>query len=98
MRARWIGRSGGVHDGEMLLFPERLKSGHRRMQSEEAVEIEHGFFRNVDGRPHGVVAGLAMGHNDVEAVGCTALEDHYQTLGGDDGVGRAKGRARQEAW
>src|SRR5882762_7955758 len=65
----------------MLLFPERLKSRHRRMQSEKAVEVEHGFLGDVDGWPHGVISGLAVGHNDVEAVGCAALEDYYQTPG-----------------
>src|ERR1700716_3571064 len=98
MRARWIGRSGRVHDREMLLFPERLKSRHCWMQSEKAVEVEHGFLRDVDGRTHGVVTRLAVGHDDVEAVGRAALEDHYQTLGANAGVGRAKGRSRQEAW
>src|ERR1700676_2974977 len=81
----------------MLLFPERLKRRHRRMQSEKAVEIEHGFLRYVDGRAHGVVTELAVWHNDIEAVSCSALEDHYQALGANSGIGSAKGGARQKA-
>src|SRR5438132_8541149 len=56
----------------MLLFPERLKRRHCGMQSEKAVEVEHGFPGDVDGRTHGVVTGLAVGYDDVEAVGCCA--------------------------
>src|SRR5437899_10957235 len=81
----------------MLLFPERLKMRHGRMQSEKAVEVEHGFPGDVDGRTHGVVTGLAVRYDDVEAVGCSALEDHYQALAAVAGVGRAKGCARQKA-
>src|ERR1700688_1187464 len=81
----------------MLLFPERLKGRHRGMQSEKAVEIEHGFLRDIDGRPHGVVIGLAVRHNDVEAVGCSALEDHDQALGANSEIGGAKGRAGEKA-
>ena len=40
VRARGIGRAGGVHDREMLLIPQRLQRRERRMQPEEAVEID----------------------------------------------------------
>src|SRR5260370_20615417 len=80
----------------MLLVPERLKGRHRGMQSEKAVEVERGFLRNIDGRSHGVVTRLAVGHNNVEAVGRPALKDYDESLGTDSGVGRAKGRAGQE--
>jgi len=96
VRPRGVGRSGGVHDRKMLLLPERFKGRHRRMQSEKAVEIEHGFLRDVDGRTHGVVARFAVRHNNVESVGGSALKDHDQTLRANAGIGRAKGGARQE--
>src|SRR6266478_3409971 len=80
----------------MLLLPERLKRRHRGMQSEKAVEGEHGFLRDVDGRPHGVVTGFAVGHNDIEAVGGAALKDYDESLGTDSGVGSAKARTGQE--
>ena len=67
------------------------------MQSEKAVEVEHGFPGDVDGRTHGVVTGLAVRYDDVEAVGCSALEDHYQAPGAESGVGSAEGGARQKA-
>jgi hypothetical protein len=84
-------------DREMFLVPERLKGRHRGVQSEKAVEVEHRFLRNIDGWPHSVVAGLAVGHNDVEAVSRAALEDHDQALGANAGIGRAQGRAREKA-
>ncbi len=77
---RGIGRSGGMHDGEMPLLPERLKRRQRRMQAEEAVEIEHGLARNIDAGPHGVVLRLAVRNHDVQAVGRAALKNYDQTL------------------
>src|ERR1700722_3338220 len=67
------------------------------MQSEKSVEIEHGFFRDVDGRAHSIVAGLAVRDDDVEAVGCSALEDDDQAFVADSRIGGSEGGARQEA-
>ena len=40
VRARGVGRAAGVHRGEPPLVPERLERRQRRMQAEEAVEID----------------------------------------------------------
>ena len=66
------------------------------MQSEKAVKIEHRFLRNIDGWPHGIVVRLAVGHNDVETVGGSALKDDDQPLVANAGVGSAKSRV--ERW
>jgi len=43
VRAAWVGRSGGMHNRQLTLLPQRLKRRERRMQPEEAPEIEHSF-------------------------------------------------------
>ena len=68
------------------------------MQSEKAVEVEHRFLRDVDGRTHRVVTRLAMRNDDVEAVRGSALKDDDQSLGAKARVGGSKGGARQEPW
>jgi hypothetical protein len=80
----------------MLLFPEWFKRRHCRMQSEKSVEIEHGLPGNIYRRPHGVIGGLAVGHNDVQPVRRSALEDYDQPIAANARVRRAKGRARQK--
>ena len=57
------------------------------MQAEESVEIEHLIFGNRDAGPHRVVILFAIGNNDVESVGCAALEDHDQPLARRDSRG-----------
>ena len=59
VRAAGVGRSGGVHNRQLTLLPQRLERRERRMQPEEAIEIEHRLARNVDARPHGVILRLA---------------------------------------
>src|SRR5215467_11751498 len=67
-----------MHDGEVLLVPQRLKSRHRRMQTEESIEIKHRFARNVDGRPHRVVRQLTVRDDDVQSISGAALENDDQ--------------------
>src|SRR5215469_13110401 len=66
------------------------------MQAEEAIEIEDIFARDVDAGAHRVIGMLSMRHNDVEAVGCAALEDHHQALGSGAGLDRAECRAGEK--
>src|ERR1700739_2417909 len=66
------------------------------MQPEEASEIEHGRFGNIDRGPHRVVAGLAVRNNDVQAVGGTPLEDHDEALGACAGIDGSVGCAGEE--
>ena len=40
VRARAVGRAGGVDDGELLRVPQRLERREPRVQAEEAVEID----------------------------------------------------------
>ena len=77
-----IGRAGGVDDGEMALVVERLEGRERRMQAEEAIEVEDLILRNRDAGAHGVVVLFAVGNDDVEAVGCAALEDDDEAAAG----------------
>src|SRR5260370_34641346 len=74
-----------MHNGEMLLVPQRFKSAHRRMQSEEAVQIDDAVSAtawpgNGNARAHVVVRLLGVRHNDVEPVGGATLEQHHQAL------------------
>ena len=78
VRARRVGRPGGMHNRQVLLFPQRLKCRHRRMQPKETVQIEHRFLRNIDRWPHRVVRRLAVRHNNVQTIGRAALKDHDQ--------------------
>ena len=66
------------------------------MQAEEAVEVDDLLARNVDAGPHRVIGTLGVGHDDVEAVGRAALEDHDQALVGGGGIGGAQGGAGQK--
>ncbi len=50
------------------------------MESEESVEIDDRVARDVDGRPHRIVGALGVRHDDIEAVGCAALENDDQAL------------------
>ena len=46
---------------------------------------------------HRVVGALAVRHDDVEAVGCAALEDHDQALGARPGSTCAESGAGEKA-
>jgi len=45
------------------------------VEAEKSIEIEYLILRNGDAGAHGVVVVLAVGHDNVEAVGGAALED-----------------------
>ena len=66
------------------------------MKAEEAVEIEDLILRDGDAGTHVVVVLLAVGDDDVEAVGCATLEDDDQAAAGC-GCGLGQNRANQEA-
>src|SRR3954470_9058043 len=64
VRSRVARTTDGVHRGENAAIPQLLHWLERRMQAEEAVEIDgslrgprHGP-RNGDGRPHPIVRGF----------------------------------------
>ena len=71
-----------MDDGEMTLAVERRESGHGRVEAELAVEIEHLAGLDGDGRAHAVVVRLTVGHDDVEAISRTALEEHDEFTAG----------------
>src|SRR5262249_23607468 len=99
----------GMHDGQMLLVPQRFEGSHRGMQPEEAVQIDDADAVAAatgpgkgDAWTHAVVSLLGVRHNDVEPVGGAALEQHHQALATGAGSGSARGglgsveRARQK--
>ncbi len=96
MRARRVGRSGSVNNGEMALLPQRLKRRQRGMQSEEPIEIDHRFARNVDAGPHRIILRLTVRDYDVEPVSRASLEDDYETLAAR-GFDRSERGAGQKA-
>ena len=89
VRARGVGRAGGIHDGQVPPVEQRLERRERRVQAEEAIQIDGGVFalvaaadgpRHGDGGPQIVVGLLAVRHHDVQAVGRAALENGHQDL------------------
>src|SRR6266700_3583805 len=80
MRARGVGRSGGVDDGQVSLLPKRLKCRQRRMQPEESIEVEHRLARDIDAGPHGIILRLGIRDDDVEPIRGTALKNYDQPL------------------
>src|SRR5215467_771473 len=68
------------------------------MQAEESVEIDHILARNIDARPHGVILFLAVRDDDVESVGCAALEDDDQAFWGCSVFDGSKRGTPEEAW
>ena len=87
-----------MHNGQVALVPEWLERRQRRMQAEEAVEVEHFFARDVDAGAHRVVGPLAVRHDDVQPVRGAALEDDDQALGCLPGSTDAEGGPRQKTW
>src|SRR5437899_7737656 len=81
----------------MALVPNRLKGRECRMQAEEAVQIEHRASRDVDGRAHRVIGLLAVRNDNIEAVGCAALENNHESLGPITGFERAVSSAGERS-
>ena len=83
MRARRVGRAHGVHDRQLSRVVNRLQRPKRRVQAEQAVEIDGRIgravrARNRDGGPQIVIALLAVRDHDVQSVHRAALEDRDQ--------------------
>src|SRR6266568_5145297 len=70
-----------MNDRKMSLLPERLKCRQRRMQPEEAIEIEHRLAPDVDAGPHRIVLRLGMRDDDVQPIRSAALKNHDEPLG-----------------
>ena len=110
MRARGVGRAHRFDNRQVPLVEERLQRRKRRMQAEEAIEIDGRILalvarrwpaRDGDGRAQIVVGLLAVRHHDVQAVGGAALENGHQDLlarrGASCGVKRALQPQRRRA-
>ena len=100
MRPRAVGRSARVHDGEIARAKQRRERRQPRVEAEEAVEVDGrvaaaGRPRNRDRRPRLVVIGLAVRHDDAQAVDGSALEDGDEPLRAN-GSSLREGRAREE--
>src|SRR5277367_295150 len=87
-----------MNDGQLTLFPKWLERRERRMQAEEAIQIDDRLTRNIDARPHRVILRLGVGHHNVQAVGRSPLENHDQALGARPGLRSAPRGASQKAW
>src|ERR1700739_1177288 len=68
------------------------------MQSEESVQVENVFTRNVDRRTHRIVSALTMRHHNVQAIRRPALEDNDQPPGARAGLDGTVRSSRQKAW
>src|SRR5436190_15906021 len=85
----------------MLLVPQRLESSHRRMQAEEAVQINHALLsiartRNRNAGTHAVIRLLAVRYNNVQAVSGAALkEDDQALLPRSSGLSRIDGACKE---
>ena len=53
------------------------------MEAEEAIEVENLVGGDGDAGTHGVVVLLAVGDNDIEAVGSAALKDDDEAAAGN---------------
>ena len=67
VRARRVGRAAGVHDGQPARVPQRLERRQRRVQAEEAVEIEGGPVAPRGGRRDGDAARAPRSSRDRRA-------------------------------
>src|ERR1700689_513862 len=86
-----------MHNRELALLPQRLERRKRRMQPEEAVEIEHRFAWNIDARPHRVILRLGIRHHDVETVRRAPLKNDHQALIARPRLSRAPRGTREKA-
>jgi hypothetical protein len=84
VRARRVRRPAGVHDGQPAFVPQRFQAAERRVQPEEAVEIERAPAARGAGNRNAaarrVVVGIAVRDDHAETVHGPALEDHHQYL------------------
>src|SRR6185437_15169847 len=73
-----------MNDREALRVPKWFERAHRRMQTEESVEIDRGLgiarlrLRNPDRGPRRVVIRFTKRHHYIEAIDCAALKDCNQ--------------------
>ena len=87
-----------MHDSQVLLVPDRLERRHGRMQSEESVEVNYIFARDIDRGPHRIVRPLTMRDHDVEPICRAALKDHHQPLVACAAFSRTKSSSTKKAW
>src|SRR6202049_1258147 len=50
------------------------------MQSEKAIEVQHGVMRNINVRAHCVVLLLAVWDNNIQAICGPSLENYHQAF------------------
>src|SRR6266566_2284827 len=74
-----------------------MERPQRRMQSEKAIEVEHGFMRNINVRAHCVVLLLAVWDNNIQAICGPSLENYHQAFVMGVRTPCAQGSASQEA-
>src|SRR2546430_15766502 len=95
---RSVGRAARVDDRERAVLPERDQRRQRRVEGEEAVEVERAVLlaglRGLqrDRRPCGGIARIAVRHHHAEPVHGAALEDGDEDLA----LRRRRGRRPDE--
>src|SRR6267143_1593836 len=67
------------------------------MQSEKAIEVEHGFMGNINVRSHCIVLLLAVWNNNIQAICGPSLENYHQAFVMGIRTYCAQGSASQEA-
>src|SRR4029079_8767204 len=100
MRACPVRGAAGMNDRHLPRFEQRLEWSQTRMQPEKAVEVDGRVgrcarFRDRQGGPRLVVRALAVRHDHVQTIYCTALEDGDQHFASRVGRGH---RSRQKRW
>ena len=66
--------------GQVALIEKRFERLHRRVKSEESVQLDQLVLRDRDGRPKLIVVGFRMRHHNIEAISGPALKDDDQLL------------------
>src|SRR6266567_8535368 len=81
MRARRIGRTSSVHDGQLILVKERLKGSEAGMQTKESVQVDRGISIQLGvckykPRTPAATLGLRNGNRRTQAIIIRFAEGH----------------------
>src|SRR5258708_4399015 len=87
-----------MNDRQVAVLPQWQERCHRRVKPEKAVEVDHILSRDGDCRTHRGVRGFCMRDDDIQTIGCAALEDHDHTLFAAGEILSSESSTRQEAW
>ena len=80
--AGFVFGAGAVDERKLAALPPGVEGGEEGVEAEEAVEFEEVFAADAQIGAGAVVAVVAVGDHEIESVGATAQEDHYEGAGG----------------